>query len=361
MENSSPLTYSNNSQSIFAALRDVLADLYPDENDARVVVADAGLDAKQISFSPRAQTNWHNILAEAIRQAHLDPLLKLALADYAANPGLLAAYDQYRLLIDQGGSLEAPAPLPADADVTIAGDVNLNQGDFVGRDKLIAGDDVGGDKVEGDKIDAHASQGFLNRPTAPVTQHFGTAINIGALQIPIYLVIIISVCIFGIFSVVVYPFVEQWLPSSRAFAAQANGETLIVIATFHGEAAAEHEPHIKISRVIATEAANHNEQQLRVEVEPTKLTADQRTEAKALGKRYNASMVIWGENTGVEVIVNFLNLREPDFTASDARVNTTEQGIQLAHPDVYNRFITRDLPRTMSFFAFFAIGQSYQP
>ena len=358
MEKVAPFAQPNNGPAIFAALRDVLAELYAEESTARVVVDDAGLDAKQIPFSARAQTNWHNILAEAIRQAHLDPLLKIALANYATNPTLLAAYDQYRLLIEQGSSLEAPDPLPADAGVTIAGDVNLNQGDFVGHDKLIAGDDVGGDKVEGDKIDARASQGFLNRPTAPVTQHFGTAINIGAHQIPIYLVIIISACIIGIFSVVAYPFVEQWLPPSRAFATQANGETLIVIATFHNTAATNSEAHTKIRRAIADAAATNNEQQLRVEVEPTELTADQRTEAEALGKRYNANMLIWGEDTGVEVIVNFLNLKEPDFDAASATLTERER-TQLANPSAYTRFITQDLPQTMSFFALFTIGQSY--
>ena len=35
----------------FAALREALATLYPAEQDAHVVVADAGLDATQIAFS----------------------------------------------------------------------------------------------------------------------------------------------------------------------------------------------------------------------------------------------------------------------------------------------------------------------
>lgn len=61
------------SQTVFAALRDALAELYSGEQDSHVVVADAGLDASQITFSNRAQTNWHNILAEALRQNRLDP------------------------------------------------------------------------------------------------------------------------------------------------------------------------------------------------------------------------------------------------------------------------------------------------
>jgi len=171
-------------------------------------------------------------------------------------------------------------------------------------------------------------------------------------------VVIISVFVIGIFGVVIYPSVEQWLPTPRAFATQADGETLIVIATFHGQAAAADEPHVQIRRAIASEAVKHNEQQLRVEVEPIELTSDQRSEAEALGNRYNASMVIWGEDTGVEVIVNFLNLKEPSFDAASTIITETER-TQLANPSAYARFITNDLPRTMGFFAFFALGQSY--
>ena len=53
---------SSEGQAIFAALRDALAALYPIDQDARRVVEDAGLTVIQITFSPRAQTNWHNIL-----------------------------------------------------------------------------------------------------------------------------------------------------------------------------------------------------------------------------------------------------------------------------------------------------------
>lgn len=41
-----PLADLNNGQAIFAALRDILAELYAEESTARVVLDDAGLDAK---------------------------------------------------------------------------------------------------------------------------------------------------------------------------------------------------------------------------------------------------------------------------------------------------------------------------
>lgn len=140
MGHDSPYTQTStpmDQQTTFAALRDALAALYPVDEDARRVVADAGLVAMQITFSPRAQTNWHNILAEAIFQARLDALLEIVYADYAANPALVAAYEQYCLFVDQGNRFEAPEQLAAGAGVTIVGDVHIDGGDFIGRDKTI--------------------------------------------------------------------------------------------------------------------------------------------------------------------------------------------------------------------------------
>lgn len=68
-------------RSIFSALRNALAALYPVDEDARLVVDDAGLAAIGIAFSSRAQTNWHNILVEAVRQGCLDILLRIVLSN----------------------------------------------------------------------------------------------------------------------------------------------------------------------------------------------------------------------------------------------------------------------------------------
>ena len=43
-----------NNQTVFAALRDALAELYPAEQDAHVIVDDVGLVATQIAFNSRA-------------------------------------------------------------------------------------------------------------------------------------------------------------------------------------------------------------------------------------------------------------------------------------------------------------------
>lgn len=136
-------------------------------------------------------------------------------------------------------------------------------------------------------------------------------------------------------------------------------ETLILIATFHGMAATEDEPHIEILRAIQEEIKKYGEQNLRVAVEPTELNADQRTQAEALGKLYNASMVIWGEDKRLKVIVNLLNLKEHDFVPPSVVITTTEATLYSEHPNAYKQFILNDLPHEMAFFALYAVAQSY--
>jgi len=80
--------------------------------------------------------------------------------------------------------------------------------------------------------------------------------------------------------------------------------------------------------------------------------------AKALGRRHNASLIIWGADTGARLEVNFLNLKEPDFAAAEATINETER-TQLARPDAYTQFIINDLPNQFSFLTLFAVGQSF--
>ena len=135
------------SHTIFALLRDALAELYPEEKDSRVVVADAGLGAKAIAFSSRAQTNWHNILAAAASTQQLDALLEVALKDYANHQALVAAYANYRLFIDGGSHVETPAQLLGAAvtfhqtktagGAAVAGNVVTGGGTFIGRDQNV--------------------------------------------------------------------------------------------------------------------------------------------------------------------------------------------------------------------------------
>ena len=148
-------------------------------------------------------------------------------------------------------------------------------------------------------------------------------------------------------------------PTPLAFNPATDNETLIVVAAFHETSATKTEPHTKIRRAIEEAAEKVALTTLRVEQEPTVLNADEREAAEALGNRYNAGMIIWGEDTGVEVIVNFLNLKEPNFFAAEVKISETER-TQIANPQAYNRFIVNDLPAQLTFLSLFALGQSYR-
>ena len=150
---------------------------------------------------------------------------------------------------------------------------------------------------------------------------------------------------------------RAWGIPIREFAGASEGETLIVIATFH-TTVANTEPHTHIRRAIEAEAAKHGEQDIRVAVEPTELSADQRSQAEALGRLYEASMVIWGEDTGVKTIVRFLDLKQPDHPLASVSIEDTADS-QIANPERYVTFVTENLPDVVTFLALFAIGQSY--
>ena len=114
MLSETPTTQPNNllnPHRVFATLRDALADLYPTQQDANIIVHDVGLIAREITFSSRAKTNWHNILTAALQQQRLDALLEVVRKDYASNPALQTAYTAYQDLIEQGESLTSSAHL----------------------------------------------------------------------------------------------------------------------------------------------------------------------------------------------------------------------------------------------------------
>ena len=145
----------------------------------------------------------------------------------------------------------------------------------------------------------------------------------------------------------------------RAFPRERRGETLIVIASFyHSEGIADTEAHWEICRAIQKAKEDLGYSTLRVEVEPTCVRADDRDRAEKLGRRYKASMVIWGADTGARVTVNYLNLEHPEFKAAEVQISEIER-TQLADPSAYAEFVTRDLPGQLTFLSLFAIGQSY--
>ena len=152
--------------------------------------------------------------------------------------------------------------------------------------------------------------------------------------------------------------VKEW-GLVREFPAERKGETLIVIARFyHPEGIADTEVQNEIRDAIRTAAQKLGESNLRVAVSSVPITADDQDRARKLGKKYDASIVIWGADTGVRVNVNFFNLKHPNFAGAQAQINETQR-TQIANPSAYATFITRDLPGQLSFLSFFAVGHSY--
>lgn len=133
---------------------------------------------------------------------------------------------------------------------------------------------------------------------------------------------------------------------------------MILIIPFHSTTAVDTEPHNKIRNLIREYLKNSKVSSITVYVERNLvLAADQKDDAESAAKRYNASMVIWGEDTGVAVDANYLNMRNPRFAAADVHISEMNR-TQIADPKGYAEFITRDLPGSLSVFAFFAIGHA---
>jgi hypothetical protein len=63
-------------------VRDVLAELYPDQASAAVIAEDAGLDVNRIQTDPKVSNYWHAILKEAALQGAMDNILRLANRNY---------------------------------------------------------------------------------------------------------------------------------------------------------------------------------------------------------------------------------------------------------------------------------------
>lgn len=80
---------------LLQTLRSLLASLYPDEPSARRLVADAGLDARYITFSGTAINTWHTILSEAVKTDRLQLLLDRVQDEYGDNPAFQAVYNTY--------------------------------------------------------------------------------------------------------------------------------------------------------------------------------------------------------------------------------------------------------------------------
>ncbi len=129
-----------------------------------------------------------------------------------------------------------------------------------------------------------------------------------------------------------------------SFPKAREGEILIIVSEFkYSEGLINTQAHTEILNAIDISKFKFDDQSFRLELYPAKLDSDDMQAAQKIGERYKANLIIWGEDTGVRVIVNFLNIKNPDYIASKVQISETEK-TQLADPKAYNQFITDDLP-----------------
>jgi len=87
-------------------LRDILAELYPEADDARRVAASALLPVEHIDLQGEAANIWQSVLEEAEKQGRTEAIIQAATSarEYPNNPALKEAASAY---------LQQSAPSPA--------------------------------------------------------------------------------------------------------------------------------------------------------------------------------------------------------------------------------------------------------
>ncbi len=162
----------------------------------------------------------------------------------------------------------------------------------------------------------------------------------------------------GMIALLWLPQLVQLAPGSRAFPRAAADEALIVVATFHRtEGVVDSAVHDEIRRAIQRQIDALNLEKVRVAVEPAVIPSANREQAEALGKRYNAALIIWGSDSGVRLEINFLNLKEPDSAAAEVTISETLR-TQLANPEAYSQFVVNELPRQLTYLSLFALARA---
>jgi excisionase family DNA binding protein len=152
----------------------------------------------------------------------------------------------------------------------------------------------------------------------------------------------------------------------RAFPAANEDQSLIIVATFDDSGnirQTEAQVEIKDAIETAREEAGLTDRNTPVEIYPVDISSNidfvkQLNQAVRIGRRYNASIIIWGSDSGIKVTVNFLDLKQPDFVYACQRYEETNR-TQLVNPSAYAQFILEDLPSRLTFLSLFSIGYTY--
>jgi hypothetical protein len=89
------------SEATWQPLRDLLAQLYPDEASARRIADQAQLDGTRIHFAARALDRWHALLTEASHAGYMEKVIAVALAEYPNNRDLVDVVIRYRRAVEE--------------------------------------------------------------------------------------------------------------------------------------------------------------------------------------------------------------------------------------------------------------------
>ncbi len=143
-------------------------------------------------------------------------------------------------------------------------------------------------------------------------------------------------------------------------------EQLVVIATFLSS------DHVR-NRNIAQELRHGLEKAIRdldlknvrVEVEHTRLLSDDVENARRIGRKYNATVIVWGTDTGERLTLNMLNpLTTTDEQENDPLLKNlakyrVDDNTFIIVPPSHNRFSTRHFQENLEFISYLTLGHIY--
>ena len=138
-----------------------------------------------------------------------------------------------------------------------------------------------------------------------------------------------------------------------------DGEILIIISKFAiSDGLVDTKIEEEIELAINEKLKEINGLNVRVGLEPTILDVDNEDEARALGENYNASLIIFGENTGARITIKYLDLKNPQHISTNSGI-TDITNSQIGSPANFVEFVTEDLPNQLEVVSLLVIGQSY--
>lgn len=137
-----------------------------------------------------------------------------------------------------------------------------------------------------------------------------------------------------------------------------DNTTLILISTFYPpETSIEDLPHQQIYMAIKDQLSEMNITNVDVKIHPVSVNFGDLERIKEIGNRCNATLVIWGQISKPRILVNFYNLKHPEYMASNVEIDEIEKTV-YRDPKKFSQFITTELPNHLAFLSLFAIGQT---